>query len=58
MNLSKLYDDLMELQNKLENELLTMENRMDECKVKALAACFELQDFLASEIELSNKTWN
>ena len=55
MNLSKLYDDLMELQIKLENEVLTMENRLDDSKVKALASCFELQDFLANEIE-ANKT--
>lgn len=51
MNLSKLYDDLMELQRILEDELLTPEKRLNEDKVRALASCYELQDFLASEIE-------
>lgn len=50
MNLNKMYDQLMELQRDLEQEVLQATERLPEEAVSALAATFELQDYLAHKI--------
>lgn len=49
-NMSKLYDAIIELQRELEG-MVALSNGGWYTDVKALAATYELQDYLASAIE-------
>ena len=48
--MSKLYDLLIELQRELENDVENVHCIHSSDQIRALAATYQLQDFLASEL--------